>query len=86
MVHHTHTYRLGLNVDKIKFNPCGSCEPSGLYFTNFENLGSFYEYGSLVAIIKIPIDAMVKYDGEDKWKADSFIIEQIDFGLIEYFV
>ena len=36
--HHNFTYKLGLNIDSIKFNPIDSCEPGGLYFTDFDNL------------------------------------------------
>jgi hypothetical protein len=78
-IHHGFTYKLGLNVDTIKFNPTGSCLPGGLYFTDIDNLGTFFEFGNLIAIIKIPNDALVyKEPCGTKWKADRLIIDKID--------
>ena len=50
-----------------------------MYFTDFDNLGTYYDYGNLIAFIKIPYDAKVYKDPYGmKWKADRFIIEKFD--------
>lgn len=41
MCHRGFQYQEGLNVDNQKFNPSGSCEGGGLYYTDLENLGIF---------------------------------------------
>ena len=45
--HKNHIYDIGLNVDKVPFNPTKSCLGGGLYFTDLKNLGTFYDYGDL---------------------------------------
>jgi hypothetical protein len=78
-IHHGFTYKLGLNIDSIKFNPADTCKPGGLYFTDFDNLGTYYKHGDLIAFIKIPSDAQVYKDPYGtKWKADRFIIEKFE--------
>ncbi len=77
--HHNFTYKLGLNIDTIKFNPTKSCRRSGLYFLDYDNLGTYFKYGNLIAIIKIPIDAQVYNEPcGTKWKADRLIVEKFD--------
>lgn len=79
LVHNDFTYCIGLNQDTEPFNPTGSCEPGGLYFTDLDNLGSFYNYGDMIAVIKLCEDSKVYQDPEgDKWKTDKFIIERIE--------
>jgi hypothetical protein len=79
LTHNAMVYKQGLNIDPLEFNPVGSCQSGGLYFTDFAHLGRFYAYGALVAIITIPEDAQVYRDPEeDKWKADRFIIERFE--------
>lgn len=66
---------MGLNVDTVPFNPLGSCQSGGLYFTTAENLVKYLDYGNFIAEIKIPDDAEVYKDPEgDKWKADKIEI------------
>ena len=77
LTHHGFTYKLGLNVDTLYFNPSGSCRPGGLYFTDIDNLGTFFDFGNLIAFIKIPIDAQVYSEPcGSKWKANRIIIEK----------
>jgi len=75
---HRFQYKLGLNIDTVKFNPSGSCEEGGLYFTNAENLHKFFDCGTLIADLEIPEDASVYKDPDgDKWKADKLIVKSI---------
>jgi hypothetical protein len=79
LTHNAVVYKLGLNIDPMEFNPSGSCQQGGLYFTDFAHLGRFFGYGELVAVIIIPEDAQVYRDpDEDKWKADRFIIDRFE--------
>lgn len=73
LTHFTFRYKLGLNVDHIKFNPKNTCQPGGLYFTDADNINQFLSYGELSAEISIPEDAQI-YQEPNKWKADKFII------------
>lgn len=79
MKHHSMTYSLGLNVDKLKFNPTGSCQPGGLYFTDLNHLGTYHREGDLVAVIRIPKEALVYREPYGhEWKADRFIIDRFE--------
>ena len=77
--HNDMVYKLGLNKDILDFNPSGSCESGGLYFTDYENLGTFCNYGSIVATIRLCNDSQVYKDPDgNKWKADKFVIESFE--------
>lgn len=77
--HFNFTYKKGLNIDHNPFNPKGSCEKGGLYFTTKEHMFHYplrnYKY---IANVEIPNDAKVynKPDG-NKWKADKLILDDI---------
>ena len=43
MTHYGFTYKKGLNIDTVKFNPHGTCKSGGLYYTTFEYLLHFYD-------------------------------------------
>ncbi len=83
MQHHHFKYKLGLNTDHIPFNPSGSCEPGGLYFTDINNFYTFLQYGTLIADVVIPEGVEIYADPECikgrpyKWKAPSIIISNI---------
>lgn len=76
MKHHQFTYKLGLNVDTVPFNPKSTCQAGGLYFTDFANLVFFQTFGSQIGIIEIPDDAQV-YVEHQKFKADKFILHEL---------
>lgn len=76
MKHYQFTYKLGLNVDTVPFNPTSTCKAGGLYFTNFANLANFQMYGSQIGIIEIPDDAQV-YIEENKFKSNKFILHKL---------
>jgi hypothetical protein len=76
--HNGFQYQLGLNVDTVPFNPSGSCQSGGLYYTNAEFLPLFLDYGFYIAEIEIPEDAQTYKDPDgNKWKADRLIIRCI---------
>jgi hypothetical protein len=82
LVHFNFQYKEGLNIDTVPFNPTGSCQPGGLYFTTMENVFNYLYYGTKIADVEIPDDAKV-YDEGDKWKADKIIIKNIR-NLVEW--
>jgi hypothetical protein len=54
LIHNGYQYEIGLNdLDKC-FEKNGSCVKGGLYVTNVENVSSFFHFGDLVYIVKIP--------------------------------
>ena len=74
--HYLHTYFEGENVDKIPFNPTGTCKPGGMYFTDYLNVPLYVNYGKLIADVTLPDDAKV-YVETNKFKADKIIISNI---------
>ena len=75
LVHHKFQYKLGLNIDTNPFNPTGSCKPGGLYYTDFEHIHMFLEFGCYIAEVRIPSSAKVYKDPSGtKWKADKIRI------------
>ncbi len=86
LTHKGFKYALGLNVDHLPFNPSGTCEPGGLYYTTAEYIPAFLSYGTLVAevepkgqIYADPKNDTVKYpdDKPKKWKTDKLFIHSI---------
>jgi hypothetical protein len=78
LVHNNFKYCEGLNVDRIHFNPTGSCRAGGLYFTTFGDFIDFLEYGTLIADVKVPEGIEVYADPMGKkWKAPQIIITNI---------
>jgi hypothetical protein len=79
LIHYNFTYTLGLNIDPMPFNPSGSCESGGLYYTTIDNIAYYINVGTKLGFVSIPEDAQVYKDpeGNDKWKADKIIIDKI---------
>jgi hypothetical protein len=77
--HYDFTYKEGLNVDHVPFNPNGDCEPGGLYYTTFEHLPRWYSFNwPLIADVTIPADARVYAEPCGmKWKADKLVLSNI---------
>lgn len=46
-------YKVGENIDSNKFNPNGSCQKGGLYFTTLQYMPLYIEYGTLIADVSI---------------------------------
>ena len=65
-----------LNVDTEEFNPHGSCESGGLYFSRKDIL-AFLNYGPWICKVTLPKDARIHKDTNshpEKWKADKIIL------------
>jgi hypothetical protein len=80
MCHNGFTYKEGLNVDTLPFNPSGSCEPGGLYYTSLDHLEKWRhdERWPLIADVTIPADARVHTEPcGTKWKADKLVLSNI---------
>ncbi len=69
-------YKLGFNADIIPFNPTGSCEKGGLYFSDIDNIHNYGDYGPILCEITLYDDSQV-YNEEGKSKTDKFNIENI---------
>ncbi len=77
--HNGFQYKLGLNIDTVPFNPSGSCGPGGLYFTTFDHIFLFSDYGNNIAEISIPADTKVYTDPSGyNYKADRIFIKSIE--------
>jgi hypothetical protein len=77
--HNGFQYQVGLNVDSRPFNPHGSCEPGGLYYTDLAHLALFLsDAWPLVADVTVPDDALVypEPDGT-KWKASQLVLSNL---------
>lgn len=81
--HHGFQYKMGENVDTLEFNPSGSCDPGGLYFTDEKRIISFLDFGPHLACITLLPDAKFYIDPHgNKYKTNKF---QIDF-IFENFI
>ena len=67
-------YQEGLNIDTKKITPY-KCD-NGLHFADAEDILHFCNYGSVIAEVEIPKDAIV-YHFDDKSKADKIILKNI---------
>jgi len=75
-IHHAYQYKDGLNVLNEKFNddPKASCVAGGFYFTDYDHLPEFFEYGVWIREVTIPTDAKVVLDPDgNKWRCDKII-------------
>lgn len=77
LTHHGLTYREGLNVDPLPFDPTEQCGPGGIYYADQEHIGSFTHYGDLIARVTLPPDARCVAVGPDKFKADRVVLSDI---------
>lgn len=78
--HNGYMYKVGLNEDPEEFSTTGGCVRGGLYFTNVENLASFWKYGDRVAEVEIPEGEPVfevHNDGPLKYRAKRIIISSL---------
>ena len=70
-------YNDGLNKDPKPFNPTGTCQPGGIYFTNEHNIGHWvmclYPTPQWIRKVKICDDAKV-YIEEKKFKIDKITL------------
>jgi hypothetical protein len=80
--HNGFQYKEGLNIDSEEFCPHGECEKGGLYFAMEEHILLYTEYGSKIATVHIPDDAMV-YIEKEKFKSNKIILSDI-ISLVQY--
>lgn len=64
-------YKEGIIQDTIPFNPTGTCNAGGIYFTTLDHIYAYYpQYGEKIAEVKIPGGTPVYLDLQgNKWKA-----------------
>jgi len=71
--HNGFQFKDGMNVDNILFNPTKKCSPGGIYFTEYDKIPIWIEYGDNVMYwirkVVIPDNAQV-YIEDYKFKAD----------------
>jgi len=75
--HNGYQYKDGLNILEEEFNdnPEHSCVPGGFYFTDYEHLPKFFQYGTWIREVTIPTDARVVLDPDgNKWRCDKIIL------------
>jgi hypothetical protein len=79
LVHNGFTYKEGLNVDTVPFNPSGACQSGGLYFTTFEHVPRWKGINwTLIADVTLPPGANVYPEPcGTKWKADRLVLSNI---------
>lgn len=79
LVHNWFTYKEGLNVDLLKFNPSGQCQPGGLYFTQLRYLDLWSnKHWTKIAAVTLPPDAQLYPEPcGTKWKADRLVLSDI---------
>ena len=88
--HYGMTYKTGLNVDVLPFNPSGDCKNGGIYFAREDILG-FLDYGPWLRKVTIPNGEPV-YDNPGKpvkWKSHRVILgkrERITLKVIKRLV
>jgi hypothetical protein len=85
--HNGVTFKTGMNIDHIKFNPIGTCKPGGFYFCKYDDFHNYLDYTSGFSpnIIKfcinsrnvdIPDDAKVYIEENNKFKTDKFLLSE----------
>lgn len=72
--HFDFTYKHGLNIDHIKFNPMGKCNPGGLYFSDIDKILLYIYTDCYICKVTIPDDAYV-YIEDYKFKADRIFLD-----------
>ena len=70
-------YKIGINANDEPFNPSGTCQGGGLYFTDETNISRYCgAYGQKIAVINLSDNELVYIDG-NKCKVNSFEITDI---------
>lgn len=76
LTHHGFVYKLGLNVDTVRFRPYGAWLPGGLYYTNLTYLSTYLDHGSLLAEVR-PVGRIYADPSGTVWKTDKLFIDSI---------
>lgn len=72
--HYNFTYKHGLNIDILPFQPIEECLPGGLYFTEFDKLFMYVDPKCYICKVTIPDDASV-YIEKNKFKTDRIFVD-----------
>ena len=77
LIHHDFQYQEGLNADIHPFDPDAQCSRGGLYFTDLKHIAGFMDFGTKIARVTLPPDALWVRESDDKWKANQIILSDI---------
>jgi hypothetical protein len=78
LYHHGFKLKAGLNQDHHQTVYNKDTVPTGLHYTDIQNIECFLHLGSYIADVVIPDDAQVAaYASGRSWKADQIILENI---------
>ena len=73
--HHGFRYVDGLNRDIVPFRKEGSCVSGGLYYSNAKNIVKFFDYGSYIREVEVPIGSQSVIDPSgNKWRSESLYL------------
>jgi hypothetical protein len=85
LTHNKFTYKQGLNEDTIAFNPHGSCQAGGLYFTTPDHITNFDSFGNKIGLLELCPDASFYCDPEGcQYKTNKFIVTKIYDNYYEF--
>lgn len=78
-IHKGFCYKDGINVDRVAFQPIGSCVPGGLYFTDRDHIHDFFSYGVWLREVTLPsydpdFKIVQDFEGGTKWRANKIIL------------
>lgn len=92
--HHGFQYKNGENIDKLDFNPKGSCTPGGLYFVEFKNIYKYLNYGIYIRKVEV-LDEEPIYFADSEYKAHRIFLGErqlitdffktLDDSMLKYF-
>jgi hypothetical protein len=80
-IHNNYKYKLGLNIDSVKFNPTSTCFKGGLYLSDLTDIHQYLRYGPNIGTITILDDSKV-YLENNKIKVDKLFLDQIQLWKI----
>jgi hypothetical protein len=76
--HNGFVFRDGTNTDTKPFDPKGSCQPGGIYFTDHASFNKWTSYGNKSMYwyrsVTVPYYAKVYIEDDNKLKADTIIL------------
>lgn len=76
-LHNNLQYHDGINEDIIPFNPKGTCEPGGMYYSR-EDILEFIHYGCWIREVVLLDDSKIYKDPDEfieKWKTNKFFLK-----------
>ena len=78
MKHFNYQWREGVNIDVLPWNPSGSCEPGGLYFTTIDQLHNYAQNPYAQCWVgRVTLDDNEEvWQEQGKWKAHRVFLEE----------